>query len=230
MVDGKKLDVRNDSWLEDYEDKIRRIGDEYSNRGLKVLLGVELDCFPGVVEHLPERFFSTDFDFILGAVHLIDHIAISASERAESAFERYSMQEMGAVYFRNLADAAECGHIDILAHLDLYRRFGEEFYGESISDLWKEHIDHLSSKMKKNGIGFEINTSPLRRGGEFTMPSPDLAEALIERGISAVTVGSDAHTPRNVGEDLNVAVSLMKRLGLEAITRYRHRRPSKMRI
>ena len=93
-VKGKRVDIESNVWFEDYESTIRTAGDHYKDHGLDVLLGVEVDCFPGVQGALPERFFSTDFDFIIGSVHLIDHIAISASGRADEVFRNYSMEEL----------------------------------------------------------------------------------------------------------------------------------------
>jgi histidinol-phosphatase (PHP family) len=88
-VKGKRVDIASSVWFEDYESTIRAAGDHYKDLGLQVLLGVEVDCFPGVQEALPEGFFSTEFDIIIGSVHLIDHIAISANERAEAIWRGF---------------------------------------------------------------------------------------------------------------------------------------------
>ena len=122
------MDIASSVWLEEYESEIRDAGERFVDSDLRVLLGVEVDCFPGVVEALPERFFSTDFDLILGSVHLIDHIAISASDRAEEVLRKYSLDELGEKYFSIMLDSIELDIFDILAHIDLYRRFGESFY------------------------------------------------------------------------------------------------------
>lgn len=225
-VKGKRVDISSSVWFEDYESTIRNAGDNFKESGLKVLLGVEVDCFPGVETSLPERFFSTDFDFILGSVHLIDHIAISAGDRAEEALRKYSLDDLGEKYFSIMMDSIDLEIFDVLSHIDLYRRFGESFYGNPINDLWKSHISDLATKMKRKGIGFEINTSSLRRGMNQPMPEERIVHALWKEGIETVTVGSDAHTPSDVGKGIEEAIEIVRRAGFEGPSTFRKRKPS----
>jgi histidinol-phosphatase (PHP family) len=223
-VKGKRVDIGSSVWFEDYESTIRAAGDHFEEQGLTVLLGVEVDCFPGVQGALPERFFSTEFDFIIGSVHLIDHIAISANGRAEEAFRKYSMKELGERYYSILLDSIDLEIFDVLAHIDLYRRYGEVFYGESIHDLWKPHVEELSRKMLSKNVGFEVNTSSLRRGMQQPMPEERIIHALREEGINTVTVGSDAHTPSDVGKDIKVALDMIREAGFDGPSTYRKRK------
>jgi len=223
-VRGEQVDISSSVWFEDYESTIRSAGDRYEEQGLQVLLGIEVDCFPGVQGALPKGFFSTDFDFIIGSVHLIDHIAISANGRADEAFRKYSMEELGERYYSIMLDAIDLDIFDVLAHIDLYRRYGEVFYGESIHDLWKHHIEELSKKMLSKRVGFEVNTSSLRRGMQQPMPEDRLIHALRNKGITTVTVGSDAHTPNDVGKDIKVALEMIRDAGFDGPSTYRKRK------
>ena len=225
-VKGKKVDVSTSEWFEDYESTIRSAGDHFSDSGLQILLGVEVDCFPNVETVLPEKFFSTDFDIILGSVHLIDHIAISAGDRAEEVLRKYSMEELGERYFSIMLDSLDLGIFDILAHIDLYRRFGESFYGDAIHDLWKPYLKELTSKMKRRRIGFEINTSSLRRGMNQPMPEERIVHALKLEGVETVTVGSDAHTLNEVGKGIEEALDIIRRTGFQGPSIFRKRNPS----
>ena len=225
-VKGKRVDVSSSEWFEDYELTIRNAGEHFSDSGLQILLGVEVDCFPNVETVLPEKFFSTDFDIILGSVHLIDHIAISAGDRAEEVLRKYSMEELGERYFSIMLDSLDLGIFDILAHIDLYRRFGESFYGDTIHDLWKPYLKELTSKMKRRRIGFEINTSSLRRGMNQPMPEERIVHALKLEGVETVTVGSDAHTPNEVGKGIEEALDIIRRTGFQGPSIFRKRNPS----
>ena len=223
-VKGKRVDIASSVWFEEYESEIRSAGDQYADQGLRVLLGVEVDCFPGVEDALPERFCSTDFDIIIGSVHLIDHIAISAGGRAEEVLRKYSLEELGEKYFTVMLDSIELGLYDVLAHIDLYRRFGESFYGEAIHDLWKDYIIELGDKMKRNSVGFEINTSSLRRGMTQPMPEERIVHALKREGVTTVTVGSDAHIPRDVGKGIDKALEIIRHTGFEGPSTFRKRK------
>ncbi|MFW9927304.1 MAG: histidinol-phosphatase [Candidatus Thorarchaeota archaeon] len=225
-VDGKRVDIASNVWFEKYESEIRDAGEKYSDSGLEILLGVEVDCFPNVEAALPERFFATDFDFILGSVHLIDHIAISAVGRAEEVLRRYTLEELGEKYFTVMIDSIDLGIFDVLAHIDLYRRFGEAYYGKLIYDLWEPYLKELADKMNRKGVGFEINTSSLRRGMTQPMPEERIVKALKREGIETVTIGSDAHTPSEVGQGLERALEIVKNAGFKGPSTYRKRVPS----
>jgi histidinol-phosphatase (PHP family) len=230
VVQGKRMDTLSGKWLEDYELTIRAAGDKYKEEGLKVLLGVEVDYIPNVENILPEQFFSTDFDIILGSAHLLDHIAISAEDRAKTAFNKYSIEELGMKYYNLLLDAIETKLFDIMSHLDLYRRFGQTYYGERIREIWRPYLEDLATLMRENKVGFEINTSPLRRGQNEPMPEETIVRALIEAGVVTVTVGSDAHKPNDVGVGIKEAIQILKRIGLPSITTFDHRKPNVLRI
>jgi histidinol-phosphatase (PHP family) len=220
MVNGKQMDTLSGEWLEHYELDIRAAGDKYKERGLKVLLGVEVDYIPGTEEILPEQFYNTEFDIVLGSTHLIDHIAISAGDRAPLAFKRYTKEELGERYYSLLIEAVNTGLFDIMSHLDLYRRFGQLYYGNDVLDIWKPYLRDLTRAMKRHNVGFEINTSPLRRGQDEPMPTRSIISALREEGITTVTVGSDAHRPTDVGAGIEAALHILRELNFQSITKF----------
>jgi len=222
-VKGKRVDTRSSVWLEDYEASIKSADDEYKEKGLRVRLGVEVDFIQDIDGSLPERFHSTDFDIILGSVHLIDHIAISAEGRAENAFKKYSMDELGEKYYTHLMEAVESDLFDILAHIDLYRRYGQTFYGDGIREIWKPHISDLADMMKRHNVGFEVNTSPLRKGQTQPMPEVDIIKALKNRGVNIVTTGSDAHRPQDIGTGIESATQLLRESGFSNISQFEKR-------
>jgi len=220
IVRGKRVDARSSSWLEDYENSIRIAGDRYKGEGLEVRLGVEVDYYPGVMDHLPETFHDTEFDLVMGSAHLVDHLAISVKEESHEFFSKHNMEQMGNIYFSLLMDCVESGLFDILGHLDLYRRYGEEFYGGEIRALWKAHVSDLASGMKRFNVGFEVNTSSLRKGMDEPMPDSSLVAALRKEGIETVTVGSDAHRPRDVGQGIEIALKIIKECGFDSPASY----------
>ena len=226
-VRGEMIDVRSNLWLEDYENTIRTAAGKYLDDDLVVLLGAELDIYPGVIENLPEGFLDVDWDLVIGSVHLIDHQAISLKEEAKGIFSRHSVEELGETYFSILLDTIETTVINILGHLDLYRRFGEEFYGAQIHELWKPHVDELANRMRRYNVGFEVNTSSWRKGLSEPMPSTDFVKTLIDRGIDVVTVGSDAHRPVDVGEGIERAIMFLEDTSGVTPSRYRKGSPLK---
>jgi histidinol-phosphatase (PHP family) len=218
MVRGKRVSVHDPSWFEDYENHVRTLGEEYSSKGLNIRLGVEVDLYPGIVEDLPDAFHDTEFDLVIGSVHLIDHKAISVKEEAYSIFRKYGMEGVGNIYYDLIKESLKTGIFDILGHLDIYRRYGEEFFGSSVHSLWEPNIDDLCKLMKSKGVGYEINTSSMWRSLSEAMPERVLVKALYDRGIQTVTVGSDAHQPREVGKGISEALLLLQESGYSEVS------------
>ncbi|TFG09581.1 histidinol-phosphatase HisJ family protein [Candidatus Thorarchaeota archaeon] len=217
IVRGKRVPVHSNEWVEEYEREVKQACDKYSCMGLRVLLGAEIDFHSRVEDQLPDSFFDVDFDILIGSVHLIDHTAISAPKGADEIFNRYSLDEATSIYYNSLVEAVKTGIFDIIAHLDLYRRYGEPHYGKAVSTSWKPYIDKLARAMKKHDVGFEINTSSLRRGLGQPMPTEELTQALIQHGITKITVGSDAHRPSDVGMGISDACQMLANLGIDRL-------------
>ncbi len=220
-VKGEMINTQSGIWLEDYENSIRAAAERYLDEDLVVLLGAELDIYPGVIDKLPEGFTDVEWDLIIGSVHLIEHQAISLKDEAEEIFSRHSVEEIGETYFSIVLDTIETSVINILGHLDLYRRYGEAFYGPQIHELWKPHIDELANRMKKYNVGFEVNTSSWRKGQLEPLPSSNFIKALVDRGVDTITVGSDAHSPNDVGADINRAIALLSNFAGVTPSRFR---------
>jgi histidinol-phosphatase (PHP family) len=224
MIRGKKVSIYSPDWLEDYESTIRTAGDVFEEQGLKVKLGVEVDLYPGVVEQLPKAFHSADFDLVIGSVHLIDHKAISLKEEAIDIFRKYELNELGDHYYSLIMDSLESGLFDIVGHLDIYRRYGEVYYGKEIHSLWKPHIEGLAHSMKSHGVGFEINTSSWRKNLHEPMPAKSIIQVLMEQGVRTLTVGSDAHRPEEVGSGVDRALDILRTSGFRYVSLFEQRK------
>ncbi|MHA1925503.1 MAG: histidinol-phosphatase [Candidatus Thorarchaeota archaeon] len=230
MVRGERVNVHDPSWFEDYENNVRTLGDEYAGKGLNIRFGVEVDLYPGVVEDLPDAFHSTEFDLVIGSVHLIDHKAISVKDEAYAIFKKYGLEQVGNIYYDLIKDMLKTGLFDILGHLDIYRRYGEEFFGPEIHSIWKPHIDDLCRIMKTHEVGYEINTSSLRRSSTEPMPERVIVEAMHERGIQTITVGSDAHHPSEVGGRIGDALNLLLDSGINDVAIFSKRKCRKIAV
>ena len=176
-------------------------------------------------------------------VERIDGIGVEASQDAHRhrALDRVSVVkdqllalfdevEAGNIYFDVIKDVLKSRIFDILGHLDIYRRYGEDFFGPEIHSLWKPHIDELCRIMKAQGVGYEINTSSIRRGFLEPMPEGVIVEAMNDRGVNTVIVGSDAHQPSEVGGGIVAALDLLRKNGINELTVFSRRRGKRIDI
>ena len=70
--------------------------------------------------------------------------------------------------------------------------------------------------MIENDVALELNTSGLRKGGRL-MPTPELVKLYIDCGGKHFTLGSDAHTARDVGKNLADAAELLPESSLRLL-------------
>ncbi|MGI5935723.1 MAG: hypothetical protein ACOX7I_02800 [Oscillospiraceae bacterium] len=68
--------------------------------------------------------------------------------------------------------------------------------------------------MVRKGMGLEVNTSSRRRGVEEFHPSREMLDLAVKSGITVFTVGSDAHSLKDLGYCIDEALQLLRARGL----------------
>lgn len=198
-----------------YVDMIRELQDSVDE--IHVRLGVEMDYFPGQMDEIWEAASKFEFDYVYGSVHYIDGWGFSDS-RYLSSYEGKDPDETYARYFELFCDAVTNGGFDVMAHPDLVKKHGITTT-LSVDDMYRDAAAALASA----DVAIEVNTSGLRKPALDIYPSLPFLEACRERGV-AVTLGSDAHAPDQVGMDFDLALKLLKRAGITEIATFRSRK------
>lgn len=185
-----------------YFDEVKKAQEQYYPQGLSILLGLEVDYHPEFEERLRKELMSFNLDYCLGAIHCLDHIAISAHDEAESYFKNKAVEQMAEEYFQMAKKAAESELFDCLAHLDIYRKYGLGFYGEKIWTCHSGRIEPALEALAKSNTGLEINTSLLRKGQKEFSPCLEILNLARKAGVEVKAIGSDAHKIEDLGANL----------------------------
>jgi histidinol-phosphatase (PHP family) len=179
-----------------------------------VRLGLESDYLPGLerwIEHLHQR---ADFQYILGSVH--PHIP-----EYKDAYLNGSWAEFHKVYYRHLAEAAETGFYDCLAHPDIVKNLGSEEW--DLKALMPD-ICRALDRIAETGVAMELNTSGLYKRVPEMNPAPGILREMLERDISVV-IGADAHVPERVGDRYTEAAHLLETVGYKDVCIFLDRQP-----
>jgi histidinol-phosphatase (PHP family) len=188
------------------------------NRGrIAIKLGIEADYFEGHEAETRRLIESQPFDYVLGALHFLgdwhftskEGLARFASEDPVEAFPKY---------FEKLKRMIETGLFDVLAHPDALRRGAFQ----PARSMEKEHRE-VARLLARGGMAIEINTGGLRRGAGSVYPERSFFAACVAEGVP-VTVGSDAHSPADVGKDFKSAFELLADFGVREVATYDKRR------
>jgi histidinol-phosphatase (PHP family) len=191
-----------------------------------VLAGVEVGYEPGLEGIISDFLRRHPFDFVLGAIHCLDHIAITAGDELDRFKVEYMSQGPEFVaerYLHHLRAAAGCQLFDCLAHFDIYRKYVEPLYDQRFGATVESLLPSVLDFVAKSGTGIEVNSSALRRGNTEPYPVLRILRLAKDAGVRVFTVGSDAHRPADLGKGMESAVQALKEIGVEP-ARFRKRK------
>jgi len=173
-----------------------------------VLLGIEADYRPHTVSQVRSLLESQPFDYAIGSVHHLQAWGFD-DPRQIDGYEHRDIDAAWIEYLELVGDAAESGLFTILGHLDLMKKFGYR-----PSRALDAELDRLVERIARAGMLVEINTAGLHKPVGEAYPTLDILRRLCAAGV-AVTFGSDAHRPEEVGRDFAHAVDLARKAGYE---------------
>jgi histidinol-phosphatase (PHP family) len=218
VVDGQRVKA-TDHGLNRYCEDVINARKNYPE--LRILLGLEIEYFPGIEKEAARLRKQFPFDYFIGSVHCLDDIAISDSKEGKAYFSSRTLQQMTDSYFELLYDCAACGQFDIIGHADYYWRFAVRYFGEAVYDIYKGHLEKIAKVAVKNGIGFEINTAQVRKGKDFH-PQLDFLQELTAFGGIINSLGSDSHKAEHLGSDINKAIANLAKYNIPFRPFYEH--------
>ncbi len=204
-----------------YVEKVIKLQKKYSDLSIK--LGIEADYIPGNNMELNRLLEMYPFDYVLGSVHFVNGWAVD-SPANKNDYEHLNIDEIYTDYFSYLQIAARSGLFNIMAHPDLIKKFGYR-PKKNLASLYEQTAEIFA----KSGVCAEVNTAGLRYPAREIYPSLELLRLFKKYGV-AVTVGSDAHFPEQVGEDWEEAALYLKEAGYRETAVFSGRRLKMVKI
>ncbi|WP_237153881.1 histidinol-phosphatase [Oryzibacter oryziterrae] len=179
--------------------------DAYAGQ-IELLIGFETEKLP------PERWLEAmrllksahAFDYVVGSVHDIDGrwIDYSPQDTRRLAEDLGGTEAMQLAYFRSVTDMVEQLRPDVVAHLDLVRKF--EPAGFAFSARVAKEIERLLEAIKAHDGVIDVNCAAARNGYGPVYPLPQILSRAREMDIP-VTFGDDSHGVKTVGVGLDLS-------------------------
>lgn len=207
--------------LPGYIEEVRRMQECYnceSENSFHVHLGMEMDFIPSRLEIARETVKQYEWDYLLGSIHNIGLWAISDPAEAPR-FRQYFADDVMEFYFDLVRQMVRARFCDIIAHLDLPKKYGFTYEGSYLR--W---IEPLIPEIREAGIAVEINTSGLEAPCKEVFPDWTIIEALAAGGVM-LTLGSDSHAPDQVGRHFPQVIEKLRRIGVKELVRFEKRQP-----
>lgn len=197
---------------ETYVAAVARARSAYAGR-VDVRLGLESDFYPGVEPWLEKLHARVPLHHVLGSVHT--QVPDYRGRYFNGDYFAYQQ-----TYFDHLAQSAETGLFDTLAHPDLVKNEApHEWDFARIEPFILRSLDRIA----KTGVAMELNTSGVNKALPEINPGPRILAMIRERGIPIV-IGADAHRPERVGDGYASALRQLEALGFREVSFFLERK------
>ena len=107
--------------------------------------------------------------------------------------------------------------INSIGHISYMHRYLAECGTTLDFSRHTEKLERLFSLAIQKNVAIEVNTSTFYKGLGFTMPPYDIMRKYYSMGGRLVTLGSDSHTPENIGRGIAEAIEELKKIGFDSI-------------
>lgn len=191
--------------------------------GLPVRLGLEVDFFPDTIEAVTDLIAPYPWDYLIGSVHWIGGWAIDASH-SDHEFERRGVTTAWEQYFELETALAASGVVDVLAHVDVIKKFGHRPAVDP--SPW---YDAVVAAAVASDTAVEVSSQGLRNPAAEVYPAPDLLARFHSAGVP-ITLASDAHRAADAGHAHQEVVAAARQAGYTTRLRFDARRPEAVEL
>lgn len=202
----------DDAEFDTYVKLVERAAMRYEGQ-LAIRLGLESDWFPGMEPWLEQLHRRAPLHHVLGSVHFF-------GDEYMDRFFKGDVLAFRRQYFQHLAESAETGLFDTLAHPDLVKNFqAHDWDFEAVRD----DVEDALARIAKTGVAMELNTSGLHKRFPEMNPGLEMLRLMQAHGIPVV-VGSDAHHPSRVAADFKRALDVLEQAGYQEVSYFINRK------
>ena len=219
--DASKADPLANVNYREYFGKLLRMKETYRDR-IRIRQGLEFGIQTGTVpqyEKLWER-YGDQMDFALLSMHQVDNKEFWNQEFQSGKTQK----EYNLAYYQEILKVMrQFRHYSVLAHLDLIIRYDKNgvFPFSEVRDI----VAEILRTAIEDGKGIEVNTSSWHYGLSDTQPSREILQLYRDLGGRIITIGSDAHTTRYLGDHIKDAQEILKGIGFTEICTFDHMNP-----
>ncbi len=187
--------------------------------GFPVIIGMEVDYYPGRMHEVSEFLAGYPFDVLLGSVHWLgawpfDHVSDPV---IMAEWDEFGIENAWKSYTEALEELADSGTVDVLAHPDLIKVAGH------FPATPAEFYDRMAEGARDSGIAAEVSSAGWRKPVGEAYPAPYLLRKFFEYGVP-ITTASDAHGLADVAFKADEVKSYVVSAGYHSLRGFRDRK------
>ena len=192
----------------DYTSEIKSAQERFKDK-LVVRKGVELDYQYVFEDNIRKWIKNKEFDFIIGSVHYVNHEPVNCTIPKHADLEKTYKS-----YFNEVRHSIESCLFNVVGHLDILRKHNQKGTHELKNCDYETGIKRILEEISEKKMYLEINTklSSLREKNIDTLPSRETVKEFVKDGSRLISIGSDAHLPKELGCGVKETLSFLESL------------------
>lgn len=206
-------------------DRYVEVAIQAKQAGLPVVIGLEVDYYPGRMDAVAQVLSDYPFDVLLGSVHWLGAWMFDRLDDEPSMAEwgRRGTEAAWSAYTAALEELAQSGVCDVLAHPDLAKVAGYR----PAAPL--EYYDRMAEAAARSGMAAEVSSAGWRKPAAQAYPAPELLARFFQREVR-VTTASDAHHLAEVADRVSDLRAFVASAGYVELCAFRGRRPHRVSL
>ena len=186
--------------------------------GLPVVVGLEVDYYPGRMGAVARLLEGYPFDVLLGSVHWLGTWMFDDldDDVAMAEWDRRGTEDAWRAYTDALEELAGTRTVDVLAHPDLIKITGRR----PAPGLLDECHDRMAAAAATSGLAAELSSAGWRKPVAEAYPSAALLGRFAARGVP-LTTASDSHGPGHVAARSDDLAALAAAAGYRRLRAFR---------
>ena len=192
---------------EQYKRTINEIKELAAKENIQVLAGFEVDFFKGKKwRHDFEALLKEiECDYLIGSTHcLYNEDESIIMHLYDYTRPKVPNKEFIDSYWINIKEAIKSGYFDMIAHIDLIKRFGLD------KEEYKEDKIEIAELLSKYKVSTELNTGNYDKNKMF-YPSDELLKILKDYDVP-IMISDDAHSIEALGQNFSHAEQLLTQM------------------
>jgi histidinol-phosphatase (PHP family) len=201
-------------------DEYVRCAQAAKDAGLPVVIGLEVDYYPGRMDVVADLVGDYPFDVLLGSVHWLGAWRFDDLD-VPLQMDEWSTRDIDACwedYTGALEELAASGACDVLAHPDLIKVAG--YVPDAPAEWW----DRMAEAAASSSMAAELSSAGWRKPVHEQYPALPLLQRFVDHGVP-LTTASDAHRLEQVADGATAFREILDAVGVATLQGYHGRVP-----
>lgn len=199
-------------------DYIREVRAAATLVSIPVRLGLEVDFFPDRVAAISAVLDATELDYVIGGVHSLDGFPIDSSPTYWEPLTQDEVNDVYARYWDYVQQMVRSGLFDIVAHLDLPKKYG---FCPTID--FSHEVTAVLDAVADADMVLELNAAGWDKVCAEQYPTAAILEQCFARGIPTL-ISADAHATGEVARHYEKAAAMLRTVGYRQTVEFEKRR------